>query len=128
MVAAAELAAATEPTADDELWEEWAEAEESADEQAPSDVEQTVEMAAVRSADGDPTPLTDEAWLVEDDSAAVDEAPGPEPVPVLTAPSPSYRYTPPSDLSQSDAHVVFNVVSTWSGGTVRCSGSCLWWW
>ena len=99
--------------ADDELWEEWAEGEESVDEPL-SAVEQTLEMAAVQPVDARSTPLTDEAWLAEDDVEPVEEAPEsePQPAPTPTAPPLSYRYTPPSDVSRADAHVVANVVST----------------
>ena len=96
----------------DELWEEWADAEERADAQAPTDLDQTVEMAAVGSADGGSTPMTDEAWLAEDDAVAAAERPEPEPVwtatapPKRTAPAPSSRFHPPSGLSQPDANVV----------------------
>ena len=103
-----EVAADAPVIEDDELWEEWADAEEPADAQPPSDVEQTVEMAAVDPADDEPTPLTNEAWLAEDEVA--DEAA--EPTPPPDAPPPPYRYSPPSDLSQADAHVVANVVGT----------------
>jgi uncharacterized protein len=101
-----------EPEAADELWQEWAEAEEPAEEQAPSEVDQTVEMAAVGLPDDESTTLTDEAWLAEDDEAPVDETPAAEPPSTPGAPPPPYRYTPPSDLSQPDSHVVVNVVST----------------
>ena len=106
-----------ELAAGDELWEEWADTEEQAN-RAPSDVEQTVEMSAVRSADPDPTPLTDEAWLAEDDEEPVEQSPEPAPAPTIPGPprpagsTPSYRYHPPSDLSEPDAHVVINVVTT----------------
>ena len=108
------LASATVAT-DDELWEEWATADE-ADESEPSDIEQTVEMAAVRPTDDGSEVVTDEAWLAEDDTApvedqtAVEQAAEPQPAP--TAPPPPWRYTPPSDLSQPAASVVANVVST----------------
>jgi len=102
----------------DELWEEWANAEEPADQQASGDLDKTVEMAAVGSADGGSTRLTNKAWLAEEDAAPVDEAPAPEPVPAstapprFTAPGPSYRDNPPSHLSEPDTNVVVNVVST----------------
>ena len=117
-VLAAERAANARPTADDELWEEWADAEEPTAGQAPSDVEQTVEMAAVRSAERESTPLTDEAWLAEDDQEPVDDVRERGPAATSTAPprrtatAESYRYRPPSDLSEPDSNVVLNVVST----------------
>lgn len=116
---AADAEPATEgaPTARDELWEGWAETGRPEGEPAPSELDQTVEMAAVRSADHDPTPLTDQAWLAEDEEA-VQELPEPELAatssapPKVTAASPSFSYRPPSDLSEPDSNVVVNVVST----------------
>jgi carbon monoxide dehydrogenase subunit G len=107
----------SEPVAnEDELWEEWATTEDAA-ESEPSDIEQTVEMAAVRPADDGSDLVTDEAWLAEDDSAPVEDEGAvedevAEPAPVPTAPPPPWRYTPPSDLSQPAVSVVANVVST----------------
>ena len=108
-----------QPAADDELWQEWADAEERTDEQAPTDLEQTLEMAAVGSTDGDSTPLTDEAWLATDDDAtASEERPKPEPTPTATAPprptalAPSSRYHPSRDRSRTDGNAVSNVVAT----------------
>ena len=82
------------------------------DEPAPRDVEQTLEMRAVGAADGRSSVMTDEAWLAEDDAAPDDQAPETEPAPVSPAPPRPFRYTPPSDLSQADAHVVADVVTT----------------
>jgi carbon monoxide dehydrogenase subunit G len=107
-----EVAGAEPTAADDELWEEWAAAEGTEQDRAPRDVEQTVEMRAVGAAGGGSSALTDEAWLAEDEAAAVDEAPGQEPAPAPTTPPGPYRYTPPGDLSQAHDHVVANVVST----------------
>lgn len=107
----------SEPVAnEDELWEEWATTEDAA-ESEPSDIEQTVEIAAVRPADDGSDLVTDEAWLAEDDSAPVEDEGAvedevAEPAPVPTAPPPPWRYTPPSDLSQPAVSVVANVVST----------------
>lgn len=97
---------------DDELWEEWAATEGAEDERVPGDVEQTVEMRAVGAADGGSSAMTDEAWLAEDDAALVDQTSVAAPASATTAPPRPYRYTPPSDLSQADSHVVVNVVST----------------
>jgi uncharacterized protein len=102
---------------DDELWEEWATAEDAEDESEPSDIEQTVEMAAVSVSDDGSDLVTDEAWLAEDDSAPVEdeaavEQEATEPAALPTAPPPPWRYTPPSDLSQPAASVVANVVTT----------------
>lgn len=96
-----------EPAVDDELWEEWAEAEESADGQAPGDIEQTVEMAAV-AAEEDSAASTDEAWLAEDE----DEAGPVGGVRGATAVPPPFRHTPASDLSSTNGHAVANVVGT----------------
>jgi carbon monoxide dehydrogenase subunit G len=99
-----EAAAAESVAADDELWEEWATADESEDAEDLGDEQPTVEMAAVGT-DGGAAP-------VEDETGLVDEVFEREPAPTPTAPPLSYRYTPPSDLSQADAHVVANVVTT----------------
>jgi carbon monoxide dehydrogenase subunit G len=105
--------APTEPVeVDDELWEEWAATDGPEDERVPSDVEQTLEMRAVGAADGGSSVMTDEAWLAEDDAASDDQAPESERAPVPPASPRPYRYIPPSDLSQADAHVVVNVVTT----------------
>ena len=111
---------------DDELWEEWAATDGPEDERVPSDVEQTIEMRAVGAADGGRSSvMTDQAWLAEDDAVPDDQAPETEPAPATPAPPRPYRYTPPSDLSQADAHVVANVVTTLdSGATARCWASC----
>ena len=104
-------AASAEPVeVDDELWEEWSATEGPEDEPATRDVEQTLEMRAVGARDGGSSVMTDEAWLAEDDATPDDQAPETAAVPPA-APRP-FRYTPPSDLSQADAHVVANVVTT----------------
>ncbi|HZA74109.1 MAG TPA: SRPBCC family protein [Propionibacteriaceae bacterium] len=97
-----EASAAESVAADDELWEEWATADESGDAEDLYEEQPTVEMAAVG---------TDAATPVEDDTGLADEVSEPEPAPPPTAPPLSYRYTPPSDLSRADAHVVSNVVT-----------------
>jgi uncharacterized protein len=115
-----DLVAAAPTAADDELWEEWAIADDSADdgdEAEPSDIEQTVEMVAVRSTDDDSDVVTDEVWLAEDDTAPVEdetrvEEEATQPPSPPTAPPPPWRYSPPSDLSQPAASVLANVVST----------------
>jgi uncharacterized protein len=103
--AAEDEAVAAEPVAaDDELWEEWA-GEDWDEAQDAIDQQPTVEMAAVGTAGAD-------VAGADEETTVSGETPEPEPAPTPTAPPPPYRYTPPSDLSQADAHVVANVVGT----------------
>jgi carbon monoxide dehydrogenase subunit G len=94
-------AAAAEPVADDELWEEWAAGDESDDLDDRADEQPTVEMAAVGT---DAAPVEHQTGLAD--------RPESEPAPQPTAASASYRYTPPTDLSQAETHAVVNVVTT----------------
>ena len=90
-----ELSADESVAADDELWEEWATADESEDAEnlgdEQPDEQPTVEMAAVgTNADAAP---------VEDETGLVDEVSEPGSAQSPTAPPLSYRSTPPRDLS-----------------------------
>jgi carbon monoxide dehydrogenase subunit G len=117
MPGAEDLGTPSSVATEDELWEEWATTEEVDEERDPSDIEQTVEMAAVRSAEDGSDLVTDEAWLAEDDTAPVEdgsvvEEEVVEPTPTPTAPPPPWRYSRPSDLSQPAGSAVANVVTT----------------
>lgn len=99
--------AADEPLAvDDELWEEWAAAEDAPESEDASDAEQTVEMDTVSAA------RAAEATSGADESAYVGDEPEPEPARAPIDPARPYQYPPPSNRSQADTHVVANVVTT----------------